>query len=386
MHRLLLLAGVALAGLGASSCDSQTPRQSLYAEGDAVPILAEADRLPDAREGYAGLAAMTIAGSYVALFDPGTGPDDPPRFVRAYDVSRVIPWTAQVDANGFVWLGAPDQGGSGAAHSELYILDPHAATIHRTVSLPHELRGIAHVLAVGDDVYMRAWRNGFSGGVGVVPRACATDAARCQPRLLAELGNVGTSGEYAFHVRGDTLYSFSNANSRDGRNSLDLIERLTGHVLRSTSGVSGKFSVRSDAIHFVRSSGSSGGFDVTRMNPVTLDVLARAPAVLIGSDGESLLARQGSDLYTSSQESTILFRRDASTLAVTDTLRLPSFEGGVSAVFGFVAPDVLLLNAATAYDTRNGRLLTGLVPPRLSPGRAGFSNGLMLPQDHPLQR
>lgn len=382
MRAVLLLFGLALGSLGASSCDSTRGRQ-VYYEGDAVPVIAQAESLPATREGYGRLAAYTAEGTNLVLMDPGTGPDAPPRFVRAFDLSRMIVNVSQVDRDGFVWLGMPDGGTTGVPHNELFVLDPHTATIHRRILLPETLRGIAHVIISEDAVYLRAWLDGFQAAIGMVPRACVHDATRCDARLLTDLGRAGLSGEYAFHLRGDTLYSFSGGSGSTTASRLDLIARTTGANLRSTTGVSSSFSVRPDALHFVRSSGASGGFDVTRMDPTTLDVLARAPAILIGNSGEEYLARQGASLYTSSHRSTVLFVRDAHTLAVTDTLRLPPFEYGMTPVFGFVAPDMLLLNGGTAYDTRNGRLLTRLAPDRFT---ATFTQGLMLPQGHPLQR
>lgn len=359
--------------VGLTGCDLLAPGGTLPDPGDAVEIVAEAADRPTSREGYASLAAFVAFGTgRVVLVRPGTGPADPPRFVRAFHTPWAIAQAAQVDADGYLWLAAPYY--SWGAKPSLYkvvVLDPHAAVVHRVIELPEGVVSVTDLIVTPEAVVFRPWDSERLAALAAVDPACVRDVRQCEARVWAALGHRSRASRRAFHTSGDTLFSFS---ARfDGASVLDLVRLSTGERLGQADSVGTDATVGPDAIHHLAR--IDGVMHVVRLDRATLAVTARVPATDVGEGREDLIARQGDRLYTSASGARRVVVRDAATLAVMATHDLAA---EVEPVFGFVAPDVLLLNGQTALDVTTGRLIEGVAP-----DLGGRSKALRLPPGRP---
>ena len=315
---------VLLAALWAGGCDwassDGTPRA-----GDRLAVTDYADAQPSSRAGYAAFGAIGDYGS-VWLYDLGSGPDDPPRLVRSIRMAGVLPSAAQVDARGYVWVAAPyvEAGGSGASYT-LYVVDPHAGTVHRALDLPLALGTVDDVAVYDDAVFFRS----VGGGVGRVDPACAVAEARCAVSPFAALANTTGARSPSLLRVGGSLYAASTTSDANDQPGLERVDTATGDVVRSAP-----FSGR------------------TTTDGERLYLTARLP-----SDGPTLLALRLDDL------------------GVERSRRIATGAG-------FVAPDVLMLNGTAALDVSTGRLL--LDPARGSADLGSSPGALRLPQGHPL--
>ena len=366
----VLITLVVAFGVGIASCDSAGAPGGQLREGQRLDVVRyAAAEQPTSRAGYAGMGVFAGYGS-IHLFDPGTGTSDPPRLVRSIRLPNLLPQAAQVDHDGYVWVAVPDHSVE-RVHRAAYVVDPHAATVHRVVALAEEVRAAADLVIGPERVYLYAWRNGFSGGVGTVDRGCVADRTRCGATLFSELGNVGSTPERAFHLSDRWLYVASNMNSRDQRRALNKIDLATGQIV-ATSPNENDFAFDDRSLYTV------GYLEPGAAYLVRLD---RETLAETGRDDASLIAREGSSLYVSDYQSNTVQVRSTETLEVVRTFNV-SASGGVLAPFGFVAPGVLMLNGAASLNVATGKVL---LDPAREQAELGFGpNASRMPEGHPL--
>ena len=367
------LLALALAfGLGAAGCDSQSAGDVL-SEGRQLEVEEHSPSQPSSLREYAEMGAI---GSFnrVWLYRLGSGPADPPRLVRSIKVPIVITNQAQVDARGYVWVTAPDLSRSGV-HRQMYVVDPHAGTIHRAIDLPGELRAAADLSIYDEGVFVRAWRNGFSGGIGRVDPDCPVDPLRCEAVLLTELGNVGGSFNPSIVLHDGWLISTSVPNSRDDRQAIDRIDVATGDLVESLA-FAGKIELDEGELYAsVRGYGPGNALVV--LDPSTSEVLRSQSIQYL-----PLIAVEDGVVYLSNYRADVVYAYDAQTLEQVRTYRVPD-AGGVLNPFGFVAPGVLMLNGLVSLDVATGDLLRD---PSEGEVDLGFGpSELRLPQGHPLE-
>ncbi len=356
--------------LGVGGCDAAGSDHRPLDVGQRLAVTEYAPTQPTSRSAYAEMGVIGGYGS-VWLYTLGTGPSDPPRLVRSIRLPGLITTTAQVDAHGYIWVATPDQETAGP-YDAMHIVDPYEARVHRTIELPDDLYSVADLSVYDDAVYVRAWRDGFSGGIGRVDPACATDEDRCAVEPFAELGNVGSTYQPSLRRVGGSLYSSSTANSRDERPSTDSIDPATGEITKSVS-FSGKTETDGRSL-FLTTRDYTGTQTLVQLALGSLDVLGA-----VETPGVALVAVQDGRVYLSYYESTSVRVYDAETLEPLQTYDVRT-AGGVYDTFGFVAPDVLMLNGTAALDTSTGHVL--LDP---SHGQANLGSGpgdLRLPQGH----
>lgn len=355
MRALAALALLALAG-----CDLIAETTAVRPEeGQSVTVVADAAALPTSRAGYAGLSAFVVAGGPVVLLDPGTGTADPPRFVRVFD----MPWgsvaTAQLDADGYLWLASPSVRTAieSASNDRVVVLDPHTARVHRVLALPAGRRTPLDLIVAGERVIVRSWESSEPAALLVAETACARDAARCQVREWADVGAAVAWPQSSLRVSGDTLATVSAEYLVNDPSWLDLWRLSTGERIARVDSVGRDALFTPDALIDLR--WRDGRREWVRLDRQTLAVTARAAGVGGSGTSESFVTRQGDRLYAARQDQTTVVVRDARTLAVVETLDTGSVA---TAVFGFVAPDVLLLNGRTAYDVAARRPLADVSP------------------------
>jgi hypothetical protein len=377
MHLLILLAALSLL----AGCDAVAPGPSdvTLDEGYRLESTTYGSPLPSSREGYAEMGTFIRSGGHVVLFDPGTGPDDPPALVRSFRIPDHYTRDAQMDRDGFLWVATPDRPAQGTLQVA-YVIDPHTGTVHRTIRLPRELRAAAAVVVGPERVYFRAWRDGFSGGVGAVDRGCATDASRCEVELFTELDDVGTTPENAFRLTDDALYSFSGLNSRDRRRSTDKIDPQTGEILAS-SPYSGTFAWNDTSLFVIgaQTGFTAGTYYLLRLDANTLDLIDQEQ---IGLNTGQIALEDGllyltKYTYPNAQQSPAVIEvRSAETLDLVDTIDV-SASRGATAAFGFVAPGVLMINHTSYLDVRSESVTANAFP-----AESIFSYALRLPEGH----
>lgn len=361
-----------------SGCDPFAyPEVPPLEEGHELEVTTYSADQPASRAAYAGMGTFVIPSERLVIFDPGTGPEDPPRVIRSLKIPNRYIRDAHIDRDGFIWVATPDLNGAagGGSIRETYVIDPHTGTVHRMLELSHELRAVAGVIVGPELVYLRAWRDGFSGGIGVVDRACVFDASRCEVRFFTELGDVGGSPEQAFHLTDETLYSFSAGNSGNRRSPINKINPQTGEIVESAP-YAYSFVFDEESFYTI-------GYHVPGVNSVmqiNKETLEREAEVEIGPY-RHWLALDEDRLYvarsaTAGEPSVEVY--SAETLSALDTLDI-SAAGQTSAVFGFVAPGVLLLNNTAWLNTETGEVMADAFP--LDPF---FSHALRLPEGHPL--
>lgn len=281
----------------------------------------------------------------------------------------MITTAAQVDRRGYVWVATPD-GETTGPHDAMYVVDPHAAVVHRVIELPDTLRAVADLSIYDDGVYVRAWRNGFSGGIGRIAPDCVVDEARCAASLFVDLGNVGGSYGRSILRIGDVLFSASVNNSRDRRHSTDRISVASGTILASAPFVGG--TVTEGSSLFVTTRVRTGEPELVRLHPETLDVTA-ATAV----PNSPQIAYEEGIVYLSASRGATVTAYDAETLEPTRTYAIPE---GASAhdTFAFAAPGVLMLNGTASLAVESGDIL--IDPARGTAEMGRFQRELRLPQ------
>ena len=364
---LLALCAVAIAGAG---CD--TAADVPLAEGASLRIVRYGDApQPATRSDYARFGVVMAAGD-IHLFDPGTGPERPPRFVRRLETTGLLATSAQVDANGFVWLAAPDRfsGNARSVNRALYVIDPHAANVVRRIELPGSLTSVGDVLVSGDWVYLYAWRNGFSAGIGRVAKACATDAARCEATLFTELGDVGAGIERPMHRWGPWLYVVAARSSRSPADSLFKIDAQSG-VVKERSVDVGRFAFDGEALFLGPAPSHTALLRVTKEG---LRQTASAPTMA------DVLAVDAGRLYMSNRDHDWFEVRETTTLALVSSGKRPGGMG--SDAFGFVAPGMLMLDGVTTLDVRTGTLYQDPASAEVLAGFDGDWSAPMLPEGH----
>ena len=306
-------------------------------EGQRLRVI-EYGEQPGSRAEYARLATLVIPGAVVVL-DPGEG--GAPRVVRSIRIPDHLTSDAQLDRDGYLWVATPDR--NSVPLRIAYVLDPSTGTVVRAIELPQDLRSVAALVVGRDRVFLRSWRDGFSGAVGAVDRRCATVSSACEPTVLTELGNVGTSSENAFILDGDTLFSFSNPNSRDEREAVDRIDTRTGKIT-ATAPYGGK-SVADDDFIYAVAFFEPGVNSIVKLDKATLGVVDQ---LVVGPE-PALLALQDGVLYDTGFRDDVVRVRSTETLEVEREIDVSSTRGATAA-FGFLAPDVLVLSHAAYLD------------------------------------
>ena len=368
-----LAAGLVLLPLlGLGGCDlfggDYGPRQ----EGEPLRLTEYAAEQPASLADYARMGVIGGYGS-IWLYDLGTGPDDPPRIVRSLRIPGYITSAAQVDARGYVWVATPDHSTKGPERVT-YIVDPHRAVVQRVIDLPSEVRAAGDLSVYDDGVFLRSWRNGFSGGIGRVDPECAVDASRCDVELFTELGNVGIHSDPPIQRVGDDLYSSSNLNSRDRRASMDKIDVATGEIVASAD-MAGSYVIGLEHLFFQHRVGP-GVWRLFKLDRETLEEVDSIP-----SSNMPLIAYQDGRLYRAELGGFRVEVSDAETLEVVDAISLPA-AGEARHTFAFVAPDVLMLNGSASLDVSTGEI--SLDPSRDEVQMGGNPSRIRLPQGHPL--
>ncbi len=373
--RVTALVAVALA-LVASGCSLVGTDDPTLEEGAQLAIEDHVSDLPGSRQQYAGLATFFTTGGGIHILDPGTGTDDPPRLLRTLTIENHSRWDAQLDDNGYLWLATPDAGGGGSIQVT-YVIDPHTGRVHRAIDLPDNLSAVASIAIGPDNVYLRAWRDGFSGGVGSVSRACVMEARDCDVRFVKDLGNVGTTPERGLRYDPDgSLFAFSGSNSRDERASTLRLEPATGAEQANLplSGES-RFDFEHVYMLFFRVAGPNDATQyLTRYDKLTL---ALEDEVAVANNLSWMAFSEGLVYLTSSSRGAIEVY-SADTMEQVETIPLPTGQRP-SAVFGFLSPKVLLLNEHAWLNTETNDVTTDAFPLE-----SAFSQALRHGQGHPL--
>ncbi len=373
LHRWAWAGALALALLG---CDGQGLLGGDLDTGDDVAATDHADALPDARQGYAGFGSY-VGRESVTVFDPGTGPSDPPRVVRSFTFPDMAVYDAQMDADGFLWVATPDRALVGGILRYVYVVDPAQARVQRRITVPNDLRSVSALLVGPDRVFLRSQRNGFSGAIGAVDRRCAVDPDVCEATVLTDLGDVGGASSGGLRLSGETLYSFSNRNSQADRQSVDAIDTRTGEIVRSSSRTG---MVAADATSFYIATYVDGEATAIRLDPATLAETGRGRLL----NREFRIAMMDGRLYAANSRDPTLFIYDAATLEPAGEIDVSEIErlsaGYVTYALGRLAPGVLLLNHSSWLDTTTGTVHADVLP-FVPDGRN--SQSLRLPEGHP---
>lgn len=342
----------ALAVLALAACDSdgvgevEVGRQLRVTEYAAVQ--------PASRAAYAGFA-MFDAGREMCAVRPGAVSGELPTLIRCIQSPvEIRNEVSQIDQDGYLWMATPDYG-DGGPQRQVLIADPSTGRVVRVITVPSELRGVGDLIIGPDRVYLRSWRDGFSGAVGVVDRRCAQDETACDARVFTDLGQAGLSSNKAFHLTDQYLYSFSNKSSApEGRGAIDQIDLQTGDIVRSRDLAESGFSVGDVAAY-------GGDFflgreGLTRLDAETLETAVQKP----GPDGY-LVAAWGGLVYRASVSSAEIEVRSAETLDVVSQINIAA-TGLTDNAFGFVSPGVLMLNQESFLNVLTGEIAANHFP------------------------
>ena len=347
----VLFALSALLALGWTGCDSSAESEYQLREGQRLSVTEYVGtEQPASRQAYAELGVFGAnSRGGIHLFRPGTGPDDPPRLVRSIDLEGLHTWDAQVDRDGFVWVATPDHS-QAFVHRAAYVIDPHAATVHRVVKLEEDVRAAARVIVGSDRVYFYGARNGFSAGVGSVDRACVMERSLCTATLFTELGNVGLPPARAFHLTDRWLYVASNANSRDRKQAVRKIDLSTGEIAAGAPFTS--LSWDGASLYAIEDTTSN------RHNLVRLDLETLAVEKRLRLGGRGFVLHTDSLLYVTGSGSNgkIIEVRSAMTGEILRSLDVSEY-GRIAQTFGFVAAGVIMLNGTMSLDTQAERVI-----------------------------
>lgn len=367
---LALVAAVASLGAGCSVLESENPT---LGEDARLEVTDYDSARPATRAGYADLATFVTPGGRVQIFDPGTGPSDPPRLIRTIRVRNHIVTDAQIADDGYLWVAPPDF--EGGTLRVVYVVDPHTGIIHRNIETPANLSAIAGLTIGPDAVYLRAWRDGFSGGIGVVSRSCVATSTDCNVRFLSELGDVGGTPERALHYEPGALYSFNGSNSRAERLSTVRIDPSTGDE-RATTALSGTSTFDAESFYVLALRGP-GERNLIRLDKETLREEASAR---IGINAFQI-AHESGRLYVTDGLLQTVEVYNAATLESVETIDISEamIAGAPEAAVGFIAPHVLILNHHSYLNTETNEVVSDAFPLDLN-----FSQALRLPQGHPL--
>ena len=268
-----------------------------------------------------------------------------------------------------MWLATPD-GETTGPHDAMYVVDPHAAVVHRVIELSDTLSAVADLSIYENGVFVRAWRNGFSGGIGRIDPDCVVDQARCDPSLFVDLGNVGGTAEPSILRIGDVQFSASVNTSRDRRHSTDRISVASGTILASAPFVGG--AVTDGSSLFISTRVRTGEPELVRLDPKALDVTG-ATAV----PNAPQIAYEDGTVYLSASEGGTVTAYDAETLEPTRTYAIPEGSGAHD-TFALAAPDVLMLNGTASLAVESGDIL--IDPARGTAEMGPFQRELRLPQ------
>ena len=363
----LLLGGLVL---GTAACDVFSGEG--LNRGQSLKVTEYADRQPASRTEYTALATFILPGR-VAFVRPGTGPDDLPELVRTLDIPDVVTWDAQIDRDGYVWVATPDAAGGGSIR-EMYVVDPHAAKVHRVIEFPDELRAPANVLVGPDAVYVQAWRSGQTGGIGRIDRACPLSGA-CRATLLTELDSVGPSGNQSLRLLNGDLYSFRSGDRPVGALRIDL---PSGEVVAQWMSFRAGTNATDGRSFYVVGYFEPGVNSIARLDAETLAETARVGIASDSDDRMSLVAVEDGALYLGGYRSRYIDVRSAETLERVRTIDISSASRASSNNFGFIAPGLLLINMLDVVDVRTGEVYAGVLPERAFDAQA-----LRFPEGHP---
>ena len=345
MRALLLLA---LVGVSVASCDGGDPlTQDQLSEGQNLPLTRYPSGVqPPSRAAYARMGVITGYGS-VHVFDPGTGAA-PPRLVRSLKLPGLAPEDAQIDREGYLWVAVPD-GLENSVHRAAYVIDPFAARVVRVVKLEEAVRASAHLVIGPDRVYLMAWRNGFSAGVGSVSKACVQDTSQCTATLLTELGNVGLGVGKPLQLDGEWLYASNASNTRDRRAALTRIDAQSGEIEKQ-NGLTGVVATSPTSIFLSVSNPQNAQQRwLLRLDKETLSEQARVEINVFKADW------QGDFLYTHPGGRGPVDVRSATTLELVRTIDIGA-AGEVRPNFGFVVQDRLMITPQATLNVVTGEM------------------------------
>jgi hypothetical protein len=343
-----LLAALLLPLMGLTSCDNADPGSFELHEGDQLEVVTYAAVQPESRQAYADLATMIVPGR-VAFIRPAARPE----LVRTISIPGLLTWYARTDRDGYVWVATPDEGDR-SVHRSLYVIDPHEGTVHRAIRLPEELRGVEAFAFGPDRVYVRAWREGRSVGLGAVRRS---DFA---VEVLAELDSTGTGVGEGIALVGGLLYLQSTGTSETEEQKIHQFDVATNALVR-TAPYAGYHTMDGP---FLYTTGyfQPGVNTLYKLDAATLEPVA---SVVLGNPG-SRIAHDAEFLYIADYPHPRVEVRSKETLALVRTLDFSEAgpEGCCtgSNAFGFITREVLLLNERSAYDVATGELMPSLFP------------------------
>ena len=259
----------------------------------------------------------------------------------------------------------------------MYVVDPFEARVHRVVELSSDLRAAAAVLVGPEAVYLQAWRDGFSGGLGKVSLACVEDRGECEADLFVEFGNVGGTPFNSLYYREGSLYPLRGPNSEDEIARIDRINPRTGSIEASDDLVIGASALRNGSV-YVQSYISPEDNLLIKVDSNPLAEQMRVPLDSGFEQAQELVALDGDRLYLAGR-SPLVQVRSAETLEIGDIIDISAASERPSNNFGFVAPGLLMLNEQDFVDVRTGEVLADVFPLEEQ-----IALSLRFPEGHPL--
>ncbi|MBE2186519.1 MAG: hypothetical protein IAE99_07080 [Rhodothermales bacterium] len=346
-HRFLMAALVfGLPLLGLSGCDSLGDKG--FSAGDRLGLETFSSAQPASRAEYAQFA--TFVNDRVGIVRPG----DRPEVVRTLDFGDLSVSDALLDKDGYLWVATTDEIGAygRTPHRRMYRVDPHTAKVDRAIALPDGLCAPGNLALTPQNVYVFAWRNGFTFGLGRIDR---TTFAVTELSGFDDEGGLGSrdhmvaygQNAWAFvsSVEDNTkqyTYTFSNESVR-----------VQGTLNRGYGLVGGE-DLYVSTTRLQEASGAREAFcTIYRHDPITLveeKASEERPGVcepLAYSEGR-LYRRHRS----ASNDEVEVF--DAETLAYLATYNIRS--AGTVSNFTFVSPTRLLLSNTRMLNVTNGQL------------------------------
>lgn len=276
---MIRLTFLALSLILFAACDPfAEPESAPLEEGQALEATHYGTQ-PQNRQAYTELATMIIPGR-IAFIRPAATPE----LIKTISIPGLISYFAQIDSDGYVWLAAPD-GTDRIPRRHVYVIDPHTETIHKAIPLPEALRAPAGLAFYEDRVYVRAWRDGLSAGLGAI------DREDLSVRVITELENTGTGYLPDLYVRGDTLFMFSTPAHPTDIPKIHQFSTRTDDLTHTASYAS-PYTMDGRSVFTV------GYFEpgVNTLYKLDLDTLEPLESVVLLGEG-SLLAQRDSLLY-----------------------------------------------------------------------------------------
>lgn len=330
------------------SCDPfAEPETAPLEEGQALEATHYGTQ-PQNRRAYTELATLIIPGR-IAFIRPAATPE----LIKTISIPGLISYFAQIDRDGYVWLAAPD-GTDRIPRRHVYVVDPHTETIHKAIPLPEALRAPAGLAFYEDRVYVRAWRDGLSAGLGAI------DREDLSVRVITELENTGTGYLPDLYLAGDTLFMFSTRAHPDGIPNIHQFSTRTDDLTRTVPYAS-PYTMDGRSVFTV------GYFEpgVNTLYKLDRDTLEPLESVVLSWEG-SLLAQRDSLLYVAYYQSPTIEVRSKETLERIGTIDISGLDvsGGqyVHNNFGFITEEVLMLNESSFYNVSTGERLSKLFP------------------------